>query len=164
MLEKLDFMMRFWDLMARHGPIGGSLSSVEKIELLSLIRLMSTDLPLPEAGPPPRFDTSTPVQLTAPGGFLGGELRMVCAGGLVIACEAPLRVGQSTLLRLANEESGVEYTLPCVVSWSYLGTQAAMALRVDGIPARVSAIAPEPGMWRSPLGLGPATAPVTQAE
>jgi hypothetical protein len=164
MLEKLDFMMRFWNLMARHGAKGDPLSSVEQIELLSLIRLMASDLPLPEAGPPPLFDTSTPVELTAPGGFLRGELRMVCASGVVIACAAPLRVGQSTLLRLADEEGGVEYTLPCVVCWSYRGAQPAMALRVDGVPTQMNAVDPEPGMWRSPLGLGTTEAPLTQTE
>lgn len=143
MLEKLDFMLRFWDLQARYGALGALLSNVEQIELLSLIRLMSTDLPLPDAGPAPNVDPSAPVRLTVPGGFLLGELRLVCAGGLVIACDTPLRAGQSTLLSLANEQGGVEYTLPCLVTWTYPGPQAALALRVDGAPERLDASRPQ---------------------
>lgn len=153
MLEKLDFMMRFWSLRARHGALSAPLSAIEQIELLSLIRLMSTDHALPEPGLLPRAEASLAVQLTAPGGFLQGELRMVCAGGLVVAMRSPLRTGQSTLLRVADTEAGIEYTLPCVVSWSYTGSPSTIALRVDGAPARMNAAPLTPGVWGSLLGL-----------
>src|SRR5262249_38730949 len=48
MLDKLDFMVRFWQLRARHDAIGAPLSAFERVELLSLIRLMAQDLRLPE--------------------------------------------------------------------------------------------------------------------
>ena len=164
MLEKLDFMMRFWSLHARYGALGAPLSMPEQIELLSLIRLMSTDHPLPEPGPLPRTDESLAVQLTAPGGFLKGELRMVCAGGLVVAVSSPLRMGQSTILRIADTETSLEYTLPCVVSWSYTGAPSMIALRVDGAPARINVPAVTPEVWGSPLGLrwSPTTATLAQ--
>jgi hypothetical protein len=164
MLEKLDFMMRFWSLHARYAALGAPLSAFEQIELLSLIRLMSTDYPLPEPGPLPRAEPGLAVQLTAPGGFLKGQLKVVCAGGLVIACSSPLRAGQSTILRLADAETEVEYTIPCVVSWTYAGVPSAMALRVDGAPARMNVESPMPGMWRSPLGLQRREALETQAQ
>lgn len=134
MIEKLDFMVRFWQLQARHNALGEPLTTGERVELLSLLRLMSTDQRLPDTGPAPRTDQGIPVQLTAPGGFLSGELRLVCADGIVLACASPLHAGQSTIVRLADAVLGVEYTLPCVVLWSYVGTPSAMALRVDGAP------------------------------
>jgi hypothetical protein len=150
-LEKFDFMVRFWNLRTRHDALGAPLSPFEQIELLSLLNLMASDHPLPEAGPP-GGDHGVPVQLTAPGGFLAGELRVVCAHGIVIACASPLKPGQSTVVRLADAVSGVEYTLPCVVEWAFVGEPSSMALRVDGEATRVSFAAPDPGMWRSPLG------------
>ena len=151
MLEKLDFMVRFWQLRARHDAIGAPLSALERVELLSLIRLLSTDNRLPEAGPPPKNDHGLPVQLAAPRGFIAAELRMVCADGIVIASASPLRPGTSTILRLADAVSGIEYELPCMVEWAHTSMPAAMALRVDGMPSRTSFAIPEPGMWRSPL-------------
>jgi hypothetical protein len=152
MLEKLDFMVRFWQLRARNVALGLPLSPRERVELLSLLQFMATDASLPDPGKPPATDQGVPVQLAAPGGFLSGELRLVCAEGIVVACASPMRSEQSTIVRLADAVSGLEYTLPCTVAWSYVGAPSAMALRVDGAPARMSFAIPEPGMWRSPLG------------
>jgi hypothetical protein len=149
MLEKLDFMMRFWTLNARYGALGASLSAVEQIELLSLIRLMTTDHALPEPGSVSLSVPGLSVQLTAPQGFLNGELKMVCAGGLIVTCGSPLPTGQRTLLRLADTLAEIEYTIPCVVSWTYMGAPSTMALRVDGAPARMTVESPSPGLWRS---------------
>ena len=163
MLEKLDFMVRYWQLRARHKAVGASLTSLEQVELLSLLRLMSTDLRLPdEPGPPPRTEGGVPVQLTAPGGFISGELRLVCGEGVLVSCATPVRAGQRTILRVADAVSGVEYTVPCVVEWAHTGSPSAMALRVDGEPTRMSFAIPLPGMWRSPLGW--AERPWTPAE
>jgi hypothetical protein len=152
MHEKLEFMVRFWQLRARHGALGAPLSGLERLELLSLLSLLSSDQPLPEAGPPPRTDHGLPVQLTAPGGFVAGELRIVCAEGIVVACASPLRAGQSTVVRAADAVTGLEYTLPCVVEWAFTGAPSAMGLRIDGAPARMFFAAPPiPGLWRSPL-------------
>jgi hypothetical protein len=153
MLDKLDFMVRFWQLRARHDAIGVPLSALERVELLSLIRLMAQEMRLPEPGPAPRVEGGLPVQMTAPGGFVAAELREVCAEGIVVACASPLRPGASTIVRLADAVSGLEYTLPCTVAWSIHGAPSAMALRVDGAPSRVTFAVPLPGMWRSPLGV-----------
>jgi hypothetical protein len=150
-LEKLDFMVRFWQLKARHESAGAPLSPLERGELFSLLSLMASGDPLPEPGPAPNSD-GVIVQITARGGFLAAELRLVCAGGLVVASFVPLAVGQSTLVRLADPASGVEYTLPCVAEWSFIANPIALALRVDGVPARAAGATPEMGTWRSPLG------------
>ena len=152
MLEKLDFMVRYWQLRARHKALGAPLSMLEQVELLSLLRLMATDLRLPEPGPPPRTEIGLPVQLTAPGGFISGELRVVCAEGMLVACATPMRSGQRSILRIADAVTGVEYAVPCAVEWAHVGSPSAMALRVDGAPTRMSFAIPLPGMWRSPLG------------
>lgn len=153
MLDKLDFMVRFWQLWARHQGPGSALSSAERVELLGLLQLMATDQKLPDPGPPPAGGAGDglPVQLTAPGGFIAGELRLVCAEGLVVACAAPLRAGGSTILRAADAIVGIEYTLPCVVEWAKSGSPSAIALRVDGAPSRMCFEIPEPGAWRTPL-------------
>jgi hypothetical protein len=161
-LEKLDFMVRFWQLRARHEAIGLPLSSPERIELLSLIRLMASEHKLPEPGPAPRVEGGLPVQMTAPGGFLAAELRLVSAEGIVVACASTLRSGASVIVRLADAVSGVEYTLPCTVAWSVSASPCAMALRVDGAPTRMDFTVPLPGMWRSPLGLLDASAAIVE--
>jgi len=150
-LEKLDFMVRFWDLRARHAAAGAPLTALELGELLSLLSLMASDDPLPEPGPPPRTD-GVIVEVTALGVFLAAELRLVCAGGLVLASFVALPPGQSTLVRLVDPASGTEYTLPCVAVWSYPGNPVAVALRIDGVPARAHPSLPELGAWRSPAG------------
>ncbi len=152
MLDKLDFMMRFWDLKARHESLGAPLTPVERIELLSLISLMATDDPLPDAGPPPRSEHALEAQITAHASFIAVEVRMVCARGLVVACVTPLPAGQSTVVRLADDATGVEYSVPCVVEWGRLGSPSAMALRVDGVPARMSLGVVTGLPWGSAIG------------
>jgi len=155
MLDKLDFMVRFWRLRARHEALDTPLSASERVELLSLLQLMATDQHLPLPGPPPFSEGSIPVQLTVGGGFLAGELRLVSPEGIVISCKAPMmRAGQSTIVRMADAIAGVEYTLPCVVVWTFNGTSGSMALRVDGLPARTSFAMPELSVWQPSLMAG----------
>jgi hypothetical protein len=136
MLEKLAFMMRFWDLSARQKALGAPLSSVERIELFALLGLMATDDPLPAPGRPPRSGQAIGAQVAVSGSFVAVEVRMVCAQGVVVAAATALPPGTSTVARLADDASRVEYTVPCLVEWSSPGSPAAMALRVDGAPAR----------------------------
>ena len=152
MLEKLDFMMRFWDLKARHEALGAPLSPAERVELLSLLGLMATDDPLPPPGPPPRSEHALEAQITARGSFVGVEVRMVCARGVVVACLSPLPEGESTVVRLADDVSGMDYAVPCVVEWAVEGSPSSMALRVDGAPARMTFVEPEALGWGSAIG------------
>jgi hypothetical protein len=119
---------------------------MERIELLSLVNLMATDDPLPPAGPAPSSRRALSATVTSGGGFVGAELRMVCARGLVVACKTPLVAGERTIVRIADESGGVEYVVPCVVEWSHPGSGGSMALCVDGAPARSGT------MERGPLG------------
>lgn len=149
MLDKLDFMVRFWRLRARHDERGSPLSPSERIELLSLLQLLATDQHLPPPGPLAFSDGSIPVQLTVGGGFLAGELRIVCSEGLLITCSAPMvRAGQITVVRIADAIAGIEYTLPCVVAWTSNEATPWMALRVDGAPARTNFTMPELSVWQ----------------
>jgi hypothetical protein len=166
MLDKLDFMVRFWQLQARdgsrsarkargegRGPEPESLSATERAERMSLLRAMATDERLPEAGPLPHGGRGVPVQIAAPGGFVPGELRAVFADGVVIACAALIQAGQRAAVHVADAVSGLEYALPCVIEWSWPGPTPALGLRVDGCPTRTSfGRMPEPRMWRIALG------------
>lgn len=150
MLEKLDFMVRFWMLEARFRTLGDPLSDHEQSELLSLMHVLASDeQPLPGRGPAPRVDDGLPAQLTSDSGFLAAELRVVCTEGIVVACAAPMRRGQRTLVRVADALSGVEYTLPCVVAWARRGHPSSMGLVLDGIARRAEFALPPPGLWRS---------------
>src|SRR6188768_3493796 len=51
LIEKLDFLVRFWELKARNASLGEPLGSQEQIELLSLMQLVTGDLESPPAGP-----------------------------------------------------------------------------------------------------------------
>ena len=50
MIEKLDFLVRFWELKARHATLGEPLGQDEQRELLSLLQLVTGDMHLPEIG------------------------------------------------------------------------------------------------------------------
>lgn len=150
MLDKLDFMVRFWSLRARH-EAGAALTPLERGELLSLLSLMVIDDPMPEpvAAPP---GEGLPIQITARGGFLAADLRHVCSAGLVVVTEASLSVGQSTVARVNNVDRGVTYTMPCVVEWIWPGARATVALRVNGAPTRMLCTTLDAWAWASPLG------------
>lgn len=150
MLEKLDYMVRFWGLRARHES-AAPLSALERGELLSLLSLMVADDPMPAPAPAPRVD-GEPAQVAVRGGFMAAELRQVSAEGLVVLSHAPLAAGQSTVLRVTNPAAGVDYTLPCVVAWTYPGSATTLALRIDGAPTRMTCAAFEAGAWGVPLG------------
>jgi hypothetical protein len=166
MLNELDFLVRFWQLEARHGAAGAqgargggrdpeseALSAAERAELTSLLRGMATDERLPEAGPPPRGGRGVPVQVAAPVGIVAGDLRGVYANGVVIACAALIQPRQRAAVYVADAVSGVEYTLPCVIEWAWPGPAPALGLRIDGCPTRTSfGRMPEPSQWRTALG------------
>lgn len=154
MLDKLDFMVRFWRLRARHEALEKPLSALERAELLSLLQLMAADDHMPGIGPAPRTEHGLPAQLSGPGGFISGQIRLVCPEGVVVACKTPQGAGQSTVVRVADAIAGVEYTIPCVIEWTYTGTPGAMALRVDGTPTRTTFAMPDLGLWRPSFATG----------
>lgn len=162
LLEHLDFMVRYWQLLARHGAAGEPLTAREQAELLSMVGLFSGDERLPAPGPAPSI-TGVPAQLTGAHGFVAGDLRGLAVEGLLVVTASPLVPGQRTVVRLADAVSGIELAVPCVVAWSRRGRPSANALRVDGMPSRQSFHPTESGMWRAVGWREPATPTLVRA-
>lgn len=138
MLEKLDFLVRFWGLKARHDLAGEPLSAPEQIELLSLLQLVTPELKLPSAGPLGRPNPIILVDLIGAGRIVSGELRAVTAAALFVASPVGMQEGARVIVRATDAVSGVEYSLPCRVAWAFGGAPTSLALRVDGVPGRSS--------------------------
>ncbi len=154
MIEKLDFLVRFWELKARNASLGEPLQSREQIELLSLMQLVTGDLDAPSAGPVERPRGALPAQMIGDGTILPVEIRNVTAAAVVVSCASSVPVGAQLILRATDAISGVEYALPCKVLWVHRAAPTIVALVVDGIPTRaVFAGIPEPRMTM-PLALG----------
>jgi hypothetical protein len=49
-IDKLGFLVRFWELKARHATLGEPLSASEQLELLSLMQLVTGDCKMPPPG------------------------------------------------------------------------------------------------------------------
>lgn len=154
MIEKLDFLVRFWELKARNESLGEPLSSREQIELLSLMQLVTGDLEPPPAGPVERPRGALPAQMIGDGTILPVEIRHVTAAAVVVSGASAVPARAPVILRAADAVSGVEYAMPCRVLWVHRGAPMIIALAVDGIPTRaVFAGMPEPRMTM-PLALG----------
>lgn len=136
MIDKLGFLVRFWELRARHATLGEPLSPPEQVELLSLMQLVTGDFKMPPPGTCARPSNALPAQLIGEGTILSVEVRYVCAAALLIASVKAMTVGEQVIVRTADAISGVEYTLPCNLAWVHDGSPCIMALSVDGIPMR----------------------------
>jgi hypothetical protein len=135
--EKLDFLVRFWELKARHATLGQPLSAREQVELLGLMQLVTHDLELPEPGPIAAHEPPLGVELIGEGVILGAEIRAVSAGGLVVIANARPAAGAQICVRAADAIGGLEYTLPCRVAWTYGRDPITLALVIDGVPSRI---------------------------
>lgn len=145
MLEKLDFLVRFWALKARHDLAGEPLTTPEQIELLSLLQLVTRELALPAAGPLAKVPGGVPAELIGEGDITSVEIRGVSAAALLVSSPVCATPGGSVVVRVVDAVSGVEYTLPCRVEWSHGAGPASLALRVDGVPVRgVFTVLPDP--------------------
>ena len=154
MIDKLDFLVRFWELKARNASLGQPLTANEQIELLSLMQLVTGDLDIPTIGPCERPRTALPAQMIGDGTILPVEIRSVAAGAVIISCASVVPAGSHVILRAADAVTGVEYALPCHVLWVYRGAPTIIALSVDGIPTRKVFVGlPEPRL-AMPLALG----------
>ncbi len=136
MIEKLDFLVRFWELKARHATLGEPLGQDEQQELLSLLQLVTSDLKVPEAGAAARVPYALPAQVIGEGRMHAVELRAVTAAALVISSATSLPVGAPVIVRTTDAIRGIEYALPCRVGWVHKGSAFTIALIVDGIPSR----------------------------
>jgi len=159
-MEKLDLLIRFWELRVRYEALGVPLNKQERLELLSLLQLVATA----DDGPPlDAIDAARrgiPVQLTAGSGFVAGELKDLSYDRLVVATAGPLPIGHRTIVYVADAVTGVEYTLPCMVACARDGSPCLVELTPDGLPLRSHFTVPSSGLWRSPLGIGRTGDPV----
>jgi hypothetical protein len=130
-IDKLGFLVRFWELKARHATLGEPLSSPEQLELLSLMQLVTGDFQVPHPGTCDRPSNALPAQLIGEGTILAVEVRHVSAAALLVASVKPITLGERVIIRAADAISGVEYVLPCSVCWVYEGGPCIMALVVD---------------------------------
>jgi hypothetical protein len=153
-MEKLDILVRFWDLRARYETLGVPLTRAEGLELLSLLQLLVASAePMPVESIDPS-ERGLPVLVTAGAGFLAGDLKDLSSDRLVIGAVGPLPTGQRTILYVADAVSGVEYSVPCVVLWSKDDEPCLIGLAPDGVPTRSEFTVPVTGFFRSPLGIG----------
>jgi hypothetical protein len=154
LIDKLDFLVRFWELKARNASLGEPLRGDEQIELLSLMQLVTGDLDVPAVGPYERPKNALPAQMIGDGTILTVEIRGVAAGAVIVSCASTVPAGAQVILRAADAITGVEYALPCNVLWVYRGAPTIVALGVDGIPTRSVFVGiPEPRLTM-PLALG----------
>jgi hypothetical protein len=133
-IEKLGFLIRFWELKARHATLGAPLGADEQVELLSLLQLVAGDLRVPEPG---MYESGNlPAQMIGEGTILPVDVRHVSAGALLVAATRSMPLGERVIVRTSDAVVGVEYSLPCSVAWVYDASPVVMALVVDGIPTR----------------------------
>jgi hypothetical protein len=140
-IEKIDFLVRFWELKARRARCGDPLAASEQVELLSLMQLVTVDRRSQSAGPVPRDASAIPAQVIGDGAIQPIEIRNVTAAAILVAAASVLSAGAQVIVRIADAVSGVEFALPCEVTWAYQGAPCTMALAVDGIPTRTDFVA-----------------------
>ncbi len=159
-IEKLDFLVRFWELKARHATLGQPLAAREQVELLSLMQLVQGEFVLPLRGPVRAVRGTLPAQLIGEGGMRRVEIRGLSAGAILVASgtaiAAPGSEASPVILRATDAVSGVEYALPCKVIWVHAGSErepCTIALVVDGIPTRTFFTSPDAQLG-GPLSIG----------
>lgn len=135
-IDKIGFLVRFWELKARHASLGQPLTPGEQVELLSLMQLVTADCRMPDPGHYARPANAMPAQLIGQGAILPVEIRDVSAAALLVTSVRGMSPGERVIVRTADAVSGVEYALPCEVAWVYDASPVTMALTVDGIPTR----------------------------
>jgi len=153
-IDKLDFLVRFWELRARHATLGQPLAAREQVELLSLMQLVTSDLRIPKAGPIAHPRDALPAQLIGDGTILAVEVRGISAAALVVVSAGTMPSGARVIVRAADAVSGLEYVLPCSVAWLHHGSPHTMALVVDGVPTRNDFSSPSQPPMRIAMPMG----------
>lgn len=154
-MNDFDLLFRYWELRARYDALGLALTDAERLELLSLLQLATSDGCLASEMENSQLARSVPVKLTAGSGFLAADLQKLGTDVLVVAAAENLQPGQRTILAFADAVSGVEYSVPCVVRWAREEQPCLMGLAVDGVPTRARFTVPPCRFFRSLLGVGP---------
>lgn len=154
LMDKLGFLVRFWELKARHAMLGAPLAPREQLELLSLMQLVTGDLQVPLAGSYTRPKSAVPAQIIGQGTIIAVEIRAVSAAALVAAAATTIPAGSRVILRAADAVTGIEFAIPCSVAWAYEGAPCTMALLIDGIPTRSEFAAVADLRARTAMSLG----------
>jgi len=152
-ITKLDFLVRFWELSARHATLGHPLVPSEQVELLSLMQLVHAHARVDEDDED-EDDDAIPAQLIGHGAILSVEVRELSALGVRVSCADLLGEGTSVVIRAADALSGVEYVLPCRVAWVEPGAPNVMLLKVDGVPSRKNFFSSVDTRARSSFAMG----------
>jgi len=156
LIETLDFLVRFWELKARHASGGEPLPPGEQMELLSLMQRVTHDLRVPLPAPADPSLGAVRAELIGDGVIRAIELRRVTASAIIAttAFEYGSCDGSRVVARVADAIRGVEYVLPCVVAWIHAGRPNTLALVVEGVPRRQSfSSVPDP-FRRTQLAIG----------
>jgi hypothetical protein len=153
-LERLDILVRFWELRARYEATGAPLTEAERLELLSLVQFTASE---GDAAPDPQDaelgSCGLPATLCVGNGFLAADLRQVAPELLVVAAADQLGPGQRTIVSVTDAVSGVEYSLPCVVRWTRAEQPCLIGLAVEGAPSRAVFEGSQLRLFGSPLGV-----------
>jgi len=136
LIDKLGFLVRFWELKGRHAAMGEPLSASEQVELLSLMQLVTSDCKMPPAGPCERPRNALPGQVIGEGTILAVEIRYVCAAAVLVASTKAMTPGERIVLRTGDAVAGAEFSLPCTIAWVHDDNPCIMALAIDGVPTR----------------------------
>ncbi len=154
MLDALDVFIRFWELRIRHANLGEPLQPSEQIELLSLMQLVSQDARASRQGGLARRSGSLPAQLIGDGVIQPIEIRHLSAAAILATGRGLVSTGSRVVVRAADAVRGVDYVLPCQVTWFHPGDPNTMALVVDGIPTKNHFSSPPDAQARSALAMG----------
>ena len=90
------------------------------------------------------------MQFTVPGGFGGGALRNISAGGMSITVARPPVIGTRTIIRVAESVTGNEYVFPARVVWTSMPDRC-MGIAFDGVPLKSESLLTA---WRRNLRFG----------
>jgi hypothetical protein len=153
-IETLDFLVRFWELSARHATLGYPLAPSEQLELLSLMQLVNGDRDLTSVDSTDDASNGLPAQLIGEGAIVAVEMRAVSASGVQVVSEGTVPCGAHVVVRATDAVSGVEYVLPCTVARVTAGAPNTMTLVVDGIPSRKTFFSPEAALARTSVRFG----------
>ena len=152
-IDKLDFLVRFWELRARSERMGEPLESKEQVELLSLMQLVTSPR-VQTAGPVARDGRAIPAHVIGDGEIRAIEIRSVTSAAILIAASSALPVGARVMVRIADAVTGIELALPCAVTWAYRGAPCTMAPVVDGIPTRNEFVTSSPATGTTSIRFG----------
>lgn len=158
MVDLFDIIHDYRMLRAKSDSLDIPLDDAERARLAGLERLLRGDVPGADEERDnrvmPRLPSPIPVHFTAPAGFETGRIRNVSGGGMAILTSRPAPIGAHTLIRLIDDDRGVEYLFPARVVWRTGGARPGMGVAFDGLPTRTRIGEQTHVSWRPGLRFG----------